>query len=263
MNVLGIIPARGGSRRVPRKNLCTIAGKTLVARAIEAARSATRIDRLVVSSDSDEILAIAASYDPALALRRPPELSTETALAIEYVRHALAELGRPQGPEDAEGAQDSRGERFDAVAIIQPSSPFTLAEDIDATIDLLDRSGADSAVTVVQLDQVVHPFKLKTLDGDRLRPYLEPEKGRMAAHEIPTIYARNGSVYVTRVSTVERGDLLGEDSRAVVMPRERSVDINDPLDLRFAEFLASASESASAGPEGRTPGRDEGTARGG
>ena len=244
MKVLGIIPARSGSRRVPRKNLCTIGGKTLVARAIEAARAATRIDRLVVSSDSDEILAIAASYDPALALRRPAELSTDTALAIEYVRHALAEVAAP----DAEAADGDSAPGFDAVAIIQPSSPFTLAGDIDATIALLERTGADSAVTVVQIDQVIHPFKLKTLDGDRLLPYLEPEKGRMAAHEIPAIYARNGSVYVSRRATIEAGDLLGNDSRAVVMPRERSVDINDPLDLRFAEFLAGSGSPAAGGP---------------
>lgn len=231
MTVLGIVPARAGSRRVPRKNLREVGGKPLVSRAIEAARAATRLDKLLVSSDDDEILAIAASYDPSLALRRPAELATDTSLAIEYVRHALAEC-------------NARGQIFDAVAIIQPSSPFTRADDIDAAIELLYSSGADSAVTVVKVDQVIHPFKLKLLDGDRLLPYLEPERGRMAAHEIPEVYVRNGSVYVMTRATIEAGNLLGEDSRAVVMPRERSVDINDELDLSFAAFLAASQTSS-------------------
>jgi CMP-N,N'-diacetyllegionaminic acid synthase len=230
LTTLGIIPARGGSKRLPRKNVRSLGGKPLVAWPIEAARGARRLSGLVVSSDDREVLDVARSYDPRLALVRPAEISGDEAPAIDYVRHALAELeGSGQGP-------------FEAIVILQPSSPFTLSADIDATIDLLASSGADSAVSVMQLDHAIHPFKMKVLDGNRLLPYLEEERGRMAAHELPEIYVRNCSVYATRRTSIERGQVIGDDCRGYVMPRERSLDINEELDLMFAEFLLSRRE---------------------
>jgi CMP-N,N'-diacetyllegionaminic acid synthase len=232
--VLGIIPARGGSKRITRKNVRPLAGKPLVARVIEAAREANRLDRLIVSSDDDQVLEIAAQYDSALPLRRPDELCTDTSPAIDYVRHALAML------------EESDQHRFDAVAIVQPSSPFTTAADIDATIDLLEASGADSAVSVMEVSHELHPLKFKTMQGDRLLPYFEAETGRMAAHELPRVYVRNCSVYATRRATIDAGQIIGDDCRGYVMPRERSLDINDSLDLSFAEFLLSQKHLAPA-----------------
>jgi len=225
MRILGIIPARGGSKRVVEKNLRLLAGKPLVAWAIEAACQADRIDRLVVSSDDERILEIARGYDPRLPLRRPADLATDTAPAIDYVRHAIEELERASQTV------------FDAVVIVQPSSPFTLPVDIDATIDLLDSSGADTAVSVVEVEHALHPAKFKVLNGDRLAPYFEEERGRMAANELPRVYVRNCSVYATRRGTIERGQIIGDDCRGYLMPRERSLDINDEQDLAFAEWL--------------------------
>src|SRR5207249_2300850 len=126
----------------------------------ETCLGAKKVERVVLSSDSPEALAIAARYPKALALRRPDEISTDTALAIEFVRHALTVVGPG----------------FDAVAIVQASSPFTEPRDVDATIELLERSpAADSAVSVMKLDHAVHPAKLKRLVGDKLEPYLEDE----------------------------------------------------------------------------------------
>lgn len=224
---LGIVPARGGSKRLPRKNVRPLGGKPLVAWAIEAARGAQRLSRCVVSSDDREVLDIAAGYDVGLPLVRPAEISDDLSPAIDYVRHALDVL-------EAEGEG-----RFDAVVIVQPSSPFTLPADIDATVELLAASGADTAVSVVQLDHAIHPVKMKILAGDRLLPYLQEEAGRMAAHELPDVYVRNCSVYATRRDVIEAGQIIGEDCRAYVMPRERSLDINEELDLAFAEFLLS------------------------
>lgn len=228
MAVLGIVPARGGSRRIKRKNLSLLAGKPLVQWAIEAALIATRIDRLVVSSDDAEVLAIARAIDHSLPLERPAELATDNALAVAYVRHAVTVI-------EAAG-----GGPLDAIVIVQPTSPFTLPEDIDATVDLLLRSGADSAVSVVRLDHAIHPAKLKRVEGDRLLPFYEDERGRMADHELPPVYVRNGSVYASRRATLDRGELLGPDCRAHVMPRERSLDINDPIDLALAEVMMRA-----------------------
>jgi CMP-N-acetylneuraminic acid synthetase len=204
-----------------------LGGKPLVAWSIEAARAARRIDRLVVSSDDEEVLEIAAKSDARLPLRRPDELCTDTSPAIDYVRHALATLERT-------------GERrFDAVAIVQPSSPFTTAGDIDATIGLLESSGADSAVSVMEVSHDLHPLKFKVMSDDRLLPYFEAEAGRMAAHELPRVFVRNCSVYAVRRETIDAGPIIGDDCRGYIMPRERSLDINDDMDLAFAEFLLS------------------------
>jgi CMP-N,N'-diacetyllegionaminic acid synthase len=226
VRTLAIIPARAGSRRLTGKNMRLLGGRPLVGRAIDAARGSSRLSRIVVSSDDPAVLAFAASVEPGLALPRPPELATDDAPAIAYVRHALATLEAAGQP------------RFDAVAIVQPSSPFTLAADIDATLDLLERSGAESAVTVMRVSHDTHPAKLKTLDGDRLMPYLEEESGRMSADALPDVYVRNCSVYATRRAAIDRGEIVTADCRGVVMPRERSVDINDAFDFAFAEFLA-------------------------
>lgn len=203
-----------------------LGGKPLVAWIIEAARLAKRLDRVVVSSDDPEVLRVAATYDRAMPLERPADLATDQSPAIDFVRHALERTAAGDQP-------------FEAIAILQPTSPFTLPDDIDGTIELLERSGADSAVTVMRLDHAIHPAKLKSLSGDRLLPYLEEERGRMAAHELPDVYVRNCSVYVTRRATIERGQVIGDDCRAYVMPRERSLDINDEQDFLFAEFLLS------------------------
>lgn len=235
MRVLGIVPARAGSKRLPRKNVLSLGGRPLVVWAIEAARAARALDRLVVSSDDEEVLAFASERDPALPLRRPPELADDTSPAIDYVRHALHAL-------------ETSGGRFDAVAIIQPSSPFTRSADIDATVALLQGSGADSAVSIVELDHAIHPLKLKRLEGDRLWPYLEEERGRMAAHELPRLYVRNCSVYVSRRAVIDSGAILGDDCRGFVMPAERSVDINTAHDLLFAEFLLQRGAAKGAAP---------------
>lgn len=230
MRVLGIVPARAGSKRVPGKNLRLLSGRPLVAHALEAAVGASSLATVCLTSDSEAVLAVAAGFTSVVALRRPDSISTDTAPAIDYVNHALEVL------------EEERGHaRYDAIAIVQPSSPFTLASDVDAAVTLLERSvGADSAVTVMEVDHATHPVKLKRMEGERLMPYLEAEGGRMAAHELPRLFVRNCSVYVSRRRTIEvLGSIVGEDSRGWVMPRARSIDINDELDFAFAEFLAA------------------------
>jgi CMP-N-acetylneuraminic acid synthetase len=192
---------------------------------IDAACAARRLDRLVVSSDDAEVLAIARDVQPGIALLRPAELATDTSLVVEAVRHALASVESADEPQ------------FDAVAIVQVTSPFTQAEDIDAVIELLEHSGADSAVSVSEVAFDLHPSKFKVLEGDRLLPYFQDEQGRTAAHEWPKVYVRNGSVYATRRQVIDAGRVIGEDCRGHVMPRERSHDINDEMDWLFAEFL--------------------------
>jgi len=177
---------------------------------------------------------IARGYDPRIALARPADISHDTALAIEFVHHALQSL------------ESAGEERFDAVCLIQPSSPLTRSSDIDETIELLEGHDIDSAVTVSKLDQEFHPMKLKVFEGDRLLPYIEESQGRMAEHEIPTIYSLNGSVYVTRRCAIDEGKIIGDECLGHIMPREFSIDINDEIDLAFAEFMLQRQPHATA-----------------
>jgi len=221
MRTLGLVPARGGSSRVPRKNLAVLGGRTLVRRALETALAAGCFEVVALSSDDDEILAEAEGLDVAV-LRRPDELATGTALAAEVVRHALAEL-------------DDTGRPFEAVAVVQATSPFTAPEDVAATVALLERTGAGSAVSVVRVDAALHPAKLKRLEGDRLVPFLEDDR-LTPSHELPPLWVRNGSVYAFRRDVAEAG-LETEDVRGHEMPADRSFDIDTPRDLEFARFL--------------------------
>ena len=224
MRVLGLVPARGGSRRVPGKNLAVLGGRTLVRRALETCAATEALDVVALSSDDPAILAEADGLDEVLVIERPAELAADTARAHDAAVHAL------------EQAESRTNRRFDALAIVQCTSPFTLPEDITATVDLLRTSGADSAVTITRSDDLAHPLKQKVLDGDRLLPFLRDDE-LTPSHELPELWVRNGAVYCTRTSVVREGRLLGSDVRALPMPRERSLDINAPLDLAFAEFL--------------------------
>ncbi len=226
MNILAIIPARAGSKRVPKKNFRPFAGTTLTDLAIQQALDATLLTHITLSSDSAEIRATAEKYPIIHYLDRPAEISGDDAPAIEYVRHALTSL-------------ENNALRFDVVVILQPSSPLRTAADIDATIRLLlDNPEADSAVSVVKLDQMIHPIKLKTLDGDELKPFFEEEAGRFAAQDLPELYVRNGAVYATWRRNLEtRDDVIGQQSLAYLMPAERSVDINAWVDFEFGEYL--------------------------
>ena len=236
MRILGLIPARGGSRRVERKNLAVLGGTTLVRRALETATAAGCFEAVAVSSEDPEILAEAAGLD-VLPVERPAELAGDKARTLDVVLHAL---------DTVEG-------EFDAVGIVQCTSPFTAPEDLRGAVELFERTDAGSVVTVVRLEAAVHPLKLKLLDGDRLVPWLEDD--RMApSHELPELWVRNGSLYLTRREVLENGQILAEDQRAYVMPAERSHDVDTPDDLTFARFLLQAprSETEEVSPAGRT-----------
>lgn len=211
---------------MPRKNVRPLAGRPMVLWAVEAAVGARSLSRVVVSSDDEEVLRLAATVDARLALRRPAEMATDSAPAIEYIRHALQTL-------EQEGE-----ERFDIVVVVQPSSPFTLPEDIDGTVKLLLETGAASAVSVVRVPHDLHPLKFKLMRESRLHPYIEDEAGRFSYHQMPDVYVRNCSVYAALREQIAVGEIIGDDCAGYVMPRERSIDINDELDMEFACFLA-------------------------
>jgi CMP-N,N'-diacetyllegionaminic acid synthase len=232
MSIIGIIPARKGSKRVPGKNTKLLAGKPLIEYAIDACAGSKLLDSIIVSSNDEAIEKIVGQYPEIKFDKRPEELSTDTSPAIDCVHHILKNFFSDALPE--------------IVVIVQATTPFVTSDDIDATIGMLKNDPtADTAVSVVKVEQLYHPYKLKTMDGNKLLPYLVDEKGKMAAHELPDVYVRNGAVYASRLLVINKNLIIGDHCLAHVMPYERSVDINYPIDFEFAEFLAKKYHSLS------------------
>ena len=225
--ILGLIPARGQSRRLPGKNMSLLGGKTLVRRALETAAASGCFEPVALSSESPEVLAEADGLAGVVPLARPPELATDEARSYDVVIDALRLL------------EEHGAERFDAVAIIQCTSPFTAPEDLRGAVDLFETSGAASVASVVRLEAALHPLKLKRLEGTRLVPYIEDD-AMLPSHELPPVWVRNGSIYLTRRSVIDSGRLMADEVHGYEMPPERSHDIDTPIDLAFARFCYSA-----------------------
>jgi len=217
---LGVIPARGGSKGVPRKNVRPLAGRPLLAYTIDAARKSRALTHVVVSTEDAGIARVARELGVEV-IERPAELALDETPMLPVVQHAVA-------------CAEHRFGRFDAVFTLQVTSPFRLAGDIDEAIELLRRSGAQSVIGVVRVFDN-HPARIKRICGDRLAPYDTPEPEGIRRQDLPPAYLRNGAAYVTRRDVLERGSLLGDDQCPFEMPPCRSINIDEPLDFALAE----------------------------
>jgi len=227
-NILTIIPARGGSKGIPNKNKRMLSGKPLIAYTIEAALKSRKIDRLVVSTDNDEIASISREFGVEVPFLRPPEFSTDTAKAISVVQHMLTEMEK----------LDSS--IYPVVVYLEPPSPFRNAEDIDACIELFFECEPGSVVSVQEANQF-HPILMKEIDDGELKPIwkAEPEGVPRQLYK-PTAYMRNGAVYVIRRENILKGIFYGNPIIPYVMPDERSVCIDSILDWYTAEAMSKS-----------------------
>jgi CMP-N,N'-diacetyllegionaminic acid synthase len=219
VRILGLIPARGGSKGIPGKNLAPLCGRPLLAWTVGAAYAARSLDRVVVSTDSEEIAATAGELG-ADVLERPAELARDDTPMREVVLHALEELGRPE-----------------VLVLLQPTSPLRRAEHVDAAVALLRDTGADSVVSVVEVPHRYRPGSLMALEGERLVP-LGPTPA--TRQEKPVVYARNGPAVLVLRSERIGSDLYGGDCRPYVMEPRDSIDVDEPFDLELAELLLRA-----------------------
>lgn len=223
---LGVIPVRGGSKGVPRKNIRLLGQKPLLAYTLSAAQNSQMLSHTVVSTEDAEIADIAQSFGGQVVWR-PNSLAQDETPSLPVVQHALLEV---------EAAIDIV---FDYAVVLQATTPFRTYKDIDGVLEKLIGTGADSVVSVVKLDEF-HPWKIKKIDGDRLVPYMDVEEEGTRRQDLPAAFVRNGGVYAVKRSVLmDRNSLYGDDCRAYIMPRNRSVDINDELDFLFAEALVA------------------------
>jgi CMP-N-acetylneuraminic acid synthetase len=211
MDVLGLIPARGGSKGISRKNLVQVGGKPLLAWTVETARAATELTRVVVSTDDDEIAATAGVE----VLRRPAELAADETPMLDVVRHAVAELS----PE--------------VVVLLQPTSPLRRAEHVDAAVRLLLESGADAVVSVVAVPHRYSPEALMDVVDGRV----VARGSARTRQEKGLVYARNGPAVLAVRSERLGDDLYGGDCRPYLMDERDSLDVDDSFDLELADLL--------------------------
>jgi CMP-N-acetylneuraminic acid synthetase len=222
--ILGIITARGGSKGIPRKNIMQLSGKPLISYTIEAAQKSQYLTRTIVSTEDPEIAHISKSLGADVPFMRPQALAEDTTTSIAVVQHAITELLQ-------------KGETFDYVMILQPTSPLRTAEDIDQSIQKIVDTGADSVMSMVQLSDFSIK-KLKKIENDEIHPLLEEEGTQsVKPSNAEAVWKRNAAIYLTKTELLMKGDLFGKISRPHIMPREQSVDINDMFDVALAQHF--------------------------
>lgn len=221
--ILGLIIARGGSKGLPSKNTRLLGGKPLIAWSIAAAKSSELLDRCVLSSDDDGIIAVAREHGCEVPFRRPAELAADETTAAAVVCHALEQV---QG--------------YDYVVLLQATSPARQGPDIDAAIRTCIDAKANSCVSVCE--PAKSPYWMYQVDeANRLMPLFPDEHDTPRRQELPPTYVLNGAVYVVNTTAMlEHEQFVFGDTVAYVMPRERSLDIDSDAELVLAETLLSS-----------------------
>ncbi len=222
--ILAIIPARGGSKRLPGKNILPLVGKPMINWSIEAAKNVPSISRVVVSTDCETIANTAKVAGGEVPFLRPASLSSDTSSSVDVVRHAL---------EYFKGI----GECFDYVLLLQPTSPLRSAADIQGAIDLLNVKNADSVISVCECEH--SPLWSNTLDDSlSLENFIPKNVKNMRSQDLPQYYRLNGAIYLTKVEQfLQEGVLMSDNSVAYKMDSHSSVDIDTKLDFIIAETI--------------------------
>jgi CMP-N,N'-diacetyllegionaminic acid synthase len=221
--VLAVITARAGSRGVPRKNIYLVGGRPLIEWSIVAAQHAESVQRVVVSTDSEEIAAIARRCGAEVPWLRPHELARDETPGVDPVLHLV------------ETFQQDEGYRPDFVMLLQPTSPLRTSSDIDAAVSLATSTGAEAVVSVCPVAQ--HPAWMKRI-GARGELVDSPDAEVLAPRQqLPSMFILNGAIYLTATTTLLRTrSFYAADTRAYVMPPERSLDVDTPWDMHLADL---------------------------
>ena len=223
--VLGLITARGGSKGIPRKNIRELAGHPLIAWTIEASRRSLSLSRVIVSTDDEEIAAVARTWGAEVPFVRPAKLASDDASHICVVRHAVEWLGRHESWS------------ADYVVTLQPTCPLRTAEDIDGAIDLALTAGSDAVVGVVEARD--HPYLTRRLfESGVLEEFVPCDLVYPRRQDLPRAYAINGAIYVNRCGSLSTAkSLVPPGARGFEMPPERSLDIDTPWDFHLVDLL--------------------------
>ena len=220
---LAIIPARGGSKRLPGKNILPLNGKPLIAWSIEAAKKSNAIDRIIVSSDDDKILDIAQKFG-ADAIKRPANLANDTASTVDVLLYTIENLEK----------------KYDFIILLQPTSPLRTEKHIEQAIELLLQKKADAVVSVTEVDH--SPLWANTLpEDDNMGNFLRTEVLGKRSQDLEKYYRINGAIYIIKTDALlkEKSLFLKKNIYAYKMDRSASIDIDEKIDFEIASFLLS------------------------
>ena len=217
---LAIIPARGGSKRLPRKNILDLCGKPLISWSIEAALKSKYISKVVVSSDDEEILNISSNFGADI-IKRPYELANDTATTFDAIKHTINNL-----------------EKYDYIVLLQPTSPLRNEKHIDEAIELLEEKQADAIVSVCEMDH--SPLWSNTLPEDgNMRGFLREEILNKRSQDLEKYYRLNGAVYICKTDKLleNKSFFLKDNIFAYIMDKKNSIDIDEEIDFEIAKVL--------------------------
>ncbi len=222
---LAIIPARGGSKRLPGKNILDLNGKTLVTWSIEAGLKSKYIDEVVVTSDNTEILNISQNAG-AVVIERPAELATDTSTTFDSIRHTI-----------------ENSKNHDYIVLLQPTSPLRTKGYIDKAIELLIRKEADAVVSVCEMEH--SPLWANTLPNNKsMDNFIKDKMGEKRSQDLDKYYRVNGAIYICSVDRFiqEKTLFIKDNIYAYEMNRSASIDIDERIDFEWAEFLLLKSQ---------------------
>lgn len=219
--IVCIITARSGSKGVPGKNIKLLNGKPLIAYAIEAAKGSKYLDRVIVSTDDQGIADVAKEWGAEVPVMRPARLAQDATPTLPVLLHMIDHLKKTENYS------------ADIHVLIQPTSPFVSSEDVDQVIETLVKTKTDSCVTVCEVSE--RPERMYSIKGKMMKSYTQTGRS-VPRQKLPAFYHLNGAVYATRVAVLPKG-IIAKRSSAVIMPRERSLDIDTMMDFKLAEFF--------------------------
>lgn len=218
---LAIITARGGSKGLHRKNILDLCGKPVIAYSIEAALESRHLDRVIVSTEDEEIAAISRQFGAEVPFIRPQELATDAATHISVLQHAIGHM------------ETEKAYLADAIVLLQPTSPLRTAKDIDAAIELFRATAADSVVSVAPTIYLIEEYP----DGT-LHPIMESQVGDFHRHYPNRFFDLNGAIYVVRTTEImEHNRMLGARTFPYIMEKKRSLEIDDKEDLEIISLI--------------------------
>ncbi len=223
--IVGLISARGGSKSIPRKNIKTLAGKPLIAWTIEVARKCKELNRVIVSTDDEEIANVARQWGAEVPFIRPSELARDDSSSISAVLHAIHWM------------EENEGFCPGYVMLLQPTSPFRTSEDIQQSIDLATKHRAVAVVSVCEAEP--HPYLCKRiLDNGALADFMSMKVGYLRRQDLPPAYAVNGAIYLNQCSSLLLDQtFIPTGTIAYAMPQERSLDVDTVWDWHMAELI--------------------------
>lgn len=222
--IIAIIPARGGSKGLPGKNIRELNGKPLIAYSIEAALNSGVFDKVIVSTDSEEIAEVSKKFGAEIPFLRPLELATDKADSMDTLIHALK-------------FYSDIGENFDYIIKLQPTSPLRTAEDIKEAVDLIIEKNGDAVISVSECKH--HPLWTNTLNIDmKMNKFLKDEVKGKNRQELDKYYELNGMIFLSKAEKlIETRDWYGENSYAQIIDGSRAIDIDNIIDFKLAEII--------------------------